>query len=464
MMKYQPMLAEPSDNPFSDPGWLFEVKWDGLRAIAYVGETLRIMSRNDHDLTRSFPELEELRELAHNVILDGEIITMRNGKPSFQTVAKRIQAVKLKDIESGARETPCTYIVFDILENNGETLTERPLYERKSILREALKDGKHIVVSSYVIGNGEDYFEAALMKGLEGIVAKKLESPYRPGKRSKEWLKVKRVKTVDCVVVGYTPGVGNRADSFGALLLSLYEGERLNYIGRVGTGFTNKSLQELLAIFKPYKTPEKQVEAPDLPVDITWLKPELVAVIGYQDLTEDTLLRAPRFLHLRNDKSPHFCTIDQVRKVTLEEYKAKRNFSKSPEPAGGTIKSFGTIYVIQEHHASHLHWDLRLEREGVLKSWAVPKKPPEEPGERRLAVQVEDHPLDYGEFEGVIPEGEYGAGIVKIWDNGTYEPVKWTEDKIEFIIHGRRLSGQYEMIKFRKAGEKEWLLFKKRGE
>ena len=110
-----------------------------------------------------------------------------------------------------------------------------------------------------------------------------------------------------------------------------------------------------------------------------------------------------------------------MRPLTLKEYNRKRDFSKSPEPVGEGAKPKGNVYVVQEHHASHLHWDLRLEREGVLKSWAVPKGPPEKPGERRLAVAVEDHPLDYGGFEGTIPEGEYGAGTVKIWDRGTYE-------------------------------------------
>ena len=146
----------------------------------------------------------------------------------------------------------------------------------------------------------------------------------------------------------------------------------------------------------------------------------------------------------------------------LGEYVGRRDFSKSPEPKGGEATPGGSLYVVQEHHASHLHWDLRLERDGVLKSWAVPKGPPEEPGDRRLAVQVEDHPLDYGGFEGTIPEGEYGAGTVKIWDRGTYETLKWTEDKIEVVINGGRLMGQYELIRFRRAGEKEWLLFKKK--
>ena len=154
--------------------------------------------------------------------------------------------------------------------------------------------------------------------------------------------------------------------------------------------------------------------------------------------------------------------VAQVRPVTLKEYHAKRDFSKSPEPAGEGVKPQGNAYVVQEHHASRLHWDLRLERDGVLKSWAVPKGLPDKSGDRRLAISVEDHPLDYGDFEGVIPEGEYGAGEVKIWDRGTYETLKWTEDKIEIFIHGERLSGPYELVRFRKAGEKEWLLFKKK--
>jgi bifunctional non-homologous end joining protein LigD len=146
--------------------------------------------------------------------------------------------------------------------------------------------------------------------------------------------------------------------------------------------------------------------------------------------------------------------------LSLDEYNAKRNFSKSPEPTGG--EPLGGVYVVQEHHARQLHWDFRLERDGVLKSWAVPKGPPERPGERRLAVAVEDHPLGYASFEGTIPEGEYGAGTVKIWDSGTYDALQWGEEKITIAIRGERLKGIYEFVRFRKAGDKEWLLFRKR--
>jgi DNA ligase D-like protein (predicted 3'-phosphoesterase) len=146
----------------------------------------------------------------------------------------------------------------------------------------------------------------------------------------------------------------------------------------------------------------------------------------------------------------------------LEEYKGKRNFTTTPEPGGGSRASphSSRVFVVQEHHASHLHFDLRLESEGVLRSWAVPKGIPEKPGQRHLAVETEDHPLEYAEFEGTIPEGEYGAGEVKIWDSGIFEPLVWEKDKIEVVMKGDRLSGRYVLVRFRRAGEKDWLLFR----
>ena len=148
--------------------------------------------------------------------------------------------------------------------------------------------------------------------------------------------------------------------------------------------------------------------------------------------------------------------------MSLKKYQNKRDFKHTQEPLGIIEKGSGNKYFIHEHHASRLHWDLRLEKDRVLKSWAAPKEPPQEPGIRRLAVQVEDHPLEYGSFEGTIPEGEYGAGTVKIWDKGTYDTHTCTDEKIYITIHGVKLNGGYELIQFKKAGEKEWLFFKKR--
>ena len=145
--------------------------------------------------------------------------------------------------------------------------------------------------------------------------------------------------------------------------------------------------------------------------------------------------------------------------VSLEDYRKKRDFSKTREPSGNVYRRDSMKYVIQKHHARHLHYDLRLEKGGVLKSWAIPKEPPLEKGIRRLAVQVEDHPVEYSSFEGVIPEGEYGAGTVEIWDSGIYESEKWDQDEIIIHINGRRLHGRYCLIKFKK-GTENWLFFK----
>ena len=148
----------------------------------------------------------------------------------------------------------------------------------------------------------------------------------------------------------------------------------------------------------------------------------------------------------------------------LSQYKKKRQLNETPEPAGNVKKgSENLIYVIQKHDASHLHWDLRLEQDGVLKSWAVPKEPSTDPATKRLAVQVEDHPLDYATFEGTIPEGQYGAGTVKIWDSGTYELLEKTEDKYIIVIKGKKLKGEYCLIRTKfQDNPKNWLFFKKK--
>ncbi|MFZ1970966.1 MAG: DNA polymerase ligase N-terminal domain-containing protein [Candidatus Nanoarchaeia archaeon] len=149
--------------------------------------------------------------------------------------------------------------------------------------------------------------------------------------------------------------------------------------------------------------------------------------------------------------------------MSLKEYEKKRNLEKSGEPKAVVKKdSKKLIFIVHEHHASHLHWDLRLEMDGVLKSWAVPKEPPEKQGIKRLAVQVEDHPFDYAKFHGTIPEGNYGAGKVEIWDNGTYE-IKFSDSKkIELIFHGKKLKGHYALIKtnYGSKPDKSWLFFK----
>jgi bifunctional non-homologous end joining protein LigD len=231
-----------------------------------------------------------------------------------------------------------------------------------------------------------------------------------------------------------------------------------------------------------------------------WVRPELVAEIAFAEWTHHERLRQPRFEGLRPDKQPHECRREQTRPtgamvnrqatvnravsggkaMPLEEYQAKRDFAKTSEPAGSGDKPHRQpIFVVQEHHASRLHYDFRLEAEGVLKSWAVPKGPSLDPVDKRLAVQVEDHPLSYASFTGVIPAGQYGAGRVNIWDNGTYDNLLASKPKgstvaegiaagrLEVILHGKKLKGRFTLIRMagRRHGSKSnWLLIKGKDE
>jgi DNA ligase D-like protein (predicted ligase)/DNA ligase D-like protein (predicted 3'-phosphoesterase) len=457
---YKPMLARLAQQPFSGKDWLFEIKWDGFRAVAYVNDVLSLRSRNGKELKYNFPELEELRQLARNVVLDGEIVVMKEGKPDFQALLERGQATSPLEIELQAKRSPVVYVVFDILEKDARSLVNLTLTERKEILKKSVKERKHVLLSDFVEEKGEAYYGIALEKGLEGVMAKKKDSVYEPGVRSGNWLKIKKLRSCDCVVFGYTKGSGARAESFGAFLLGLYgdDGEPV-YVGKVGTGFSQEMLKTLSERFQQLKT-GKAAFSVDIPDEITWLKPELVCEVGYQVVTRDMRLRMPRFLSLRKDKLPSECTLDQIMQGKLREYRLKRNFSVTAEPVGGVKRGEGKIFVVQEHHARRLHYDLRLEKDGVLKSWAVPKGLPESSDQKRLAVETEDHPLVYADFAGTIPKGQYGAGTVEIWDKGVYEAKVWDEKMIEFTLKGEKLKGRYVLVRLKKAGEKSWLLLR----
>jgi len=460
MNLYTPMLARPARRPFDDPEWLFEVKWDGVRAISYVSDALSVRSRNNLELLDRFPELRELKMLCENVVLDGEIIVFRAGNADFQAAARRTQTSDPGDVERLAAKSPATYVVFDVLEVNGVSVIDQPLDRRLEILKARLREGRHVTRSIPVEGRGVEFYEAAASRGLEGVIAKRKSSTYQPGARSSDWLKIKQVKTCDCVVFGYTPGMDAREHSFGALLLGLYSDGIPVYVGRVGTGFTDEQLRETRETLEGLRVDEPWFDEPDIPKGTVWVEPKLVAKIGYQALTEDNRLRAPRFQGFRHDKPPRLCSLAQVKPKKLEDYYRKRDFGSTPEPVGRAAAGSGNSFAVQEYHARRTHWDLRIERDGVLVSWAVPKGVPLERGVRRLAVKTEDHPLEYGGFEGVIPEGQYGAGDVSIWDRGFYVPVKWGRDKITVVFSGERLSGRYELVKMSGSKKNEWLLFK----
>jgi DNA ligase D-like protein (predicted ligase)/DNA ligase D-like protein (predicted 3'-phosphoesterase) len=465
------MLAKVAEQPFSDKDWIFEVKWDGFRAIAYVEESFSLKSRNMKELKQNFPELQELNKLASNIAVDGEIIVMHEGKPDFQSLLERGQAVFPLEIQRQENRAPAVYIVFDILEKDGKNLTKLPLTQRKEILRESLREGKNVLICDFIEEKGEAYFKSILEKGLEGVVAKRKDSEYEEGLRTGSWLKIKKLKTCDCVIFGYTRGTAVRSNTFGALLLGVYDEGKPFYVGKVGTGFTQQSIRILIDKFEKIKTDTApfKPEAGDV---VTWLEPKLVCEVAYQMLTRDMRLRMARFKRLRDDKKPSECTIDQIAETKkpkiadvaktdkLSEYASKRHFEETPEPKAAVEKKGGPlIFVIQEHHARRLHYDLRLEKDGVLKSWAVPKGIPDV-GQKVLAVETEDHPYEYASFEGEIPKGQYGAGTVKIWDKGHYETKLWENDKIEVTLDGERLKGRYILVRLKRAGDKDWLLLK----
>ncbi len=468
---YRPMLAKVASDAFTDKDWIFEIKWDGFRAISYVDERFSVKSRNEKELKYNFPELSELTKLANKIVVDGEIVVMSEGKPDFQTLLERGQAVSASEIQRQNKQAPATYIVFDILEKDGKPLTKLPLMERKKILKDSLKEGSRVLLSDFIEEKGEAYYQLVLEKGLEGVMAKRKDSQYEEGLRTGSWLKIKKLKTCDCVIFGYTQGTQSRGKTFGALILGLYDEDgKPVYVGKVGTGFTQETLGILMDKFGKIKTDTAPFKA-ETGDKVTWLEPKLVCEVAYQVVTRDLRLRMPRFKGLRDDKPPAECTLDQIvenKKMDtpvndkLSEYASKRNFQQTSEPAGGKKKSDKLIFVVQEHHARALHYDLRLEKNGALKSWAVPKGIPETSTQRHLAVETEDHPYDYANFEGSIPKGQYGAGTVRIWDRGYYETKFWDDNKIEFTLHGQKLKGRYILVWLKKAkgNEKSWLLLK----
>lgn len=458
------MLAKEKEAAFTDKDWLFEIKWDGFRTIAYVNDEVSLKSRNGKELRDNFPELLELKTLTSKTVLDGEIVIVKEAKTNFQAMLERAKAVMSTEAELRSVRTPAVYIVFDILEKDGTPLVDLPLIERKTILAKSLKEGQHVLLSDFVEEKGEAYYEAAIEKGLEGIMAKKKNSPYQPGIRSSNWLKIKKLRTCDCVITGFTKGSGNRKGTLGALLLGLYnENKKLIYVGKVGTGFSQDVLEDLTQLFRGLQTNQSPFEKNSLQEKVTWLEPKLVCEILYQTITDEGLLRMARFRGIRKDKQPKECILEQITQNRLGTYQSKRDFSKTVEPIGATTKEQQEekIFVVQEHHSRRLHFDFRLENSGVLKSWAVPKGIPNNPEEKHLAVETEDHPIEYANFEGTIPQGEYGAGTVKIWDQGAYKVKVWNDKMVEVILEGKKLKGRYILVKL-KAGEKNWLMLKGR--
>jgi bifunctional non-homologous end joining protein LigD len=321
-----PMLAESMEEPFDGAEWLFEIKWDGYRAIAFIeGGRVRLVSRNQNDLTPRYPELKDMAGLIHakSAILDGEVVALdEEGKASFSLMQQRTGFRPGGKRAAGNADVPVLYYAFDLLYLDGYDWRRVPLGERKRKLKSVLVTGDGIRYSDHYEERGKDLFEIARQKGLEGIVAKRCASCYEE-RRSGEWLKIKIRRRLEAVIAGYTETKGSRTH-FGSLVLGLYDSQgRLIHVGQAGSGFNQKSLGEIADVLKKLETKKNPFFGEvDALRKVSWVKPELVAEIEYAEWTGGTnqgsgpKLRAPVFLGLRDDKDPKECLLAQAAPAT----------------------------------------------------------------------------------------------------------------------------------------------------
>lgn len=311
---FRPMLSQLADRPFSREGWLFEIKWDGVRALGFMrrrgaAQDVALYSRTLRRLNAPFPEIVQALAAVDetSVVLDGEIFAPdAQGRPDFVRLQQRVHLTAEADVRQAADEIAVLYVVFDCLYLNGRDLRAAPLTERRRVL-EGLALPPNMLRSEAMLGDGQTLFEAAREHGLEGIIAKRSTSPYRPGVRSPDWLKIKVRQRLEAVVGGFTGGKGHRKGTFGALVLGQYDpaGGALVHIGQTGGGLRDadlrllrERLEPLVTNASPFKQPPKTLQP------ATWVKPEVVVEVEYSEFTPDGMLRAPVYLGVRDDIVP----------------------------------------------------------------------------------------------------------------------------------------------------------------
>ena len=348
--RVKPMLSTLVDKPFNNKDWVFEVKWDGVRSILFLHKKkgiLDMQSRNGKSITHRYPELVKSLSFStpssssssvinckESVVLDGEIVVLdkKKGIPSFQSHQRRMNVDYIKEIENLSKEIPATYYFFDILYLDGINLQGLPFLERRKILSDVIaKENARIKISHFIEENGKEVFDKTKSMGLEGLVAKHKSSVYKQGIRSRDWLKIKHIKTQDCVVIGYTRGEGNRESYFGSLLLAIYDPntDKLRFVGHTGSGFDFVQLDKVYTRLKAMKVEKCPIDyVPYTNRDPTWIRPELVAEVKFSDWTDEKILRAPIFLRFREDKAPKDCLIEGERPTekVLEKPVKEGNF------------------------------------------------------------------------------------------------------------------------------------------
>jgi bifunctional non-homologous end joining protein LigD len=304
----RPMLAVPGRLPSDERNWSLELKWDGVRGIAYIGDGgLLVRSRNDIDITSTYPEVRRLASELGDLpaILDGELVALdAHGRPSFGRLQQRMK----QTAPSGAllSSYPVVYAIFDLLALDGRATVDLPYERRRELLEAVVPEGLAWRVSPVLEGTAADVLSATAQQGLEGVVAKRHGSLYRPGVRSPDWRKVKNDRTQEVVIGGWKAGRGSRERTLGSLLVGIPDPDGLRYVGKVGTGFTHAMLDDMLALLSRRERPATpfigitREEA----VAARWCEPELVGEVSYTDWTPEHRLRQPSWRGLRPDKSP----------------------------------------------------------------------------------------------------------------------------------------------------------------
>jgi DNA ligase D-like protein (predicted ligase)/DNA ligase D-like protein (predicted polymerase)/DNA ligase D-like protein (predicted 3'-phosphoesterase) len=309
----EPMLAESRSEPFDSPDFLYEVKWDGIRAMVSLDEgAITIRSRAQRDITNQFPELliPDQAFRAACGLFDVEIVCLNEkGQPVFEDVLHRLQHRNEAAIARARAKHPAVCYVFDCLYIDGRPVVNEPLERRRAWMKDSIKLPNPAYRPSEAIDDGTALYEAAAAHGLEGIMAKERNSIYMPGKRTSHWFKIKTRRTIDCVIIGYTKGKGERQATFGALQLGLYKGGELVYVGKVGTGYNERTAKAVLAELQKVKRGPRPIKSK--PIDdaqTVWLEPELVCEVQYASRVSTGNLREPVFVRMRPDKIPEDCT------------------------------------------------------------------------------------------------------------------------------------------------------------
>ncbi|MDD1756141.1 MAG: non-homologous end-joining DNA ligase [Methanomassiliicoccales archaeon] len=305
----RPMLARPGrPEDLNRPGYLYEPKLDGTRAMCYKDSRLIFVNRRERDITERYPELDFIMDIkAGRCVLDGEIVVFDNkGNPDFRLLQKREQSSPSARKLLSARH-PATYVAFDVLMRDGLELVSAPLIERRRQLQSMITEGKALrtIVSST---DGVKLWELAKRRGIEGVMAKRIDSVYEEGRRSPSWIKVKTTRTLDCIIVGYT----SELRPLSSLALGLADAGSIIFVGKVGTGFTDAFMESLKERLDAIRVAEAPVVNPTDQL-VTWTHPEMVCEVEYLEVTPQLHLRAPSFKRLRDDKLPEDCTIDQIR-------------------------------------------------------------------------------------------------------------------------------------------------------